>query len=101
MPFLLSLLVLPFINAFRLGESSFFGLFLHSFGIVWAFNLWDWLVLDWLVFCTLTPKQFVIPGSEGHPAYKDYAFHFRGFLIGSIFSLVMALVVATIVYLIQ
>ena len=31
-------------------------------------------------------QQFVIPGSEGHPAYKDYFFHFRGFLIGTVFS---------------
>ncbi len=45
----------------------------------------------------VTPKQFVIPGSEGHPAYKDYFFHFRGFLIGTVFSVVMGLVAAGIV----
>jgi hypothetical protein len=99
MPFLLALLVLPFIFVFRLDETSFLGLFLHAFGVVWAFNIWDWLVLDWLLFCTITPKAFVVPGSEGHPAYKDYAFHFRGFLIGTVFSLVMALIVATAAYL--
>jgi len=98
LPFLLALLVMPFVFAFRLADRSFSRLFLHAFGVVWAFNLWDWLVLDWLVFCTITPRMFVIPGSEGHPAYKDYAFHFRGFLIGTFFSLVMALLVATVVY---
>lgn len=98
MPFLLALLVLPFVFVFRLNETSFLALFVHAFGIVWAFNIWDWLVLDWLVFCSLTPKRFVIPGSEGHPAYKDYAFHFRGFLIGTVFSLVMALITATAAY---
>lgn len=101
MPFLLALLIPPFAFTFRLDESSFLGLFLHAFGVVWAFNLWDWLVLDWLVFCTLTPKPFVISGSEGHPAYKDYAFHFRGFLIGTGFSLMLGLMVATVVYLAQ
>jgi hypothetical protein len=101
MPFLLALLILPFVFTFRLDESSFFGLFLHTFGVVWAFNIWDWLVLDWLIFCTITPKPFVIPGSEGHPAYKDYAFHFRGFLIGTVFSFVMGLTVAVIVYFVQ
>jgi hypothetical protein len=45
----------------------------------------------------ITPKRFVIPGSEGHPAYKDYYFHFRGFLIGTVFSAVMGLVAAGIV----
>lgn len=99
MPFLLALLILPFVFTFRLGENSFFGLFLHAFGMVWAFNLWDWLVLDWLFFCTITPQQFIIPGSEGHPAYKDYAFHFRGFLIGTGFSLGLGLIVAAAVYL--
>ena len=98
MPFLLALLVLPFVFVFRLDETSFLALFAYAFGIVWVFNIWDWLVLDWLVFCTLTPKMFVIPGSEGHPAYKDYAFHFRGFLIGTVFSLVMGLIVATAAY---
>jgi hypothetical protein len=100
MPFLLALLVLPFVFVFRLEETSFVGLFLYAFGIIWAFNVWDWLVLDWLIFCAFTPKMFIIPGSEGHPAYKDYAFHFRGFLIGTVFSLVLGLIVATVVYLI-
>lgn len=101
MPFLLLLLVLPFVFAFRLEQASFAALFLYALGVVWAFNLWDWLVLDWLLFCTITPKMMVIPGSEGHPAYKDYAFHFRGFLIGTVFSLVMGLIVATVVYFIK
>jgi hypothetical protein len=98
MPFLLVLLVLPFVFVFQLPKDSFLGLFMHAFGVVWAFNIWDWLVLDWLVFCTLTPKMFVIPGSEGHPAYKDYGFHFRGFLIGTVFSLALGLVVAAVAY---
>lgn len=101
LPFLLALLIPPFFFVFRLGETSFLPLFLHAFGIVWAFNAWDWLVLDWLIFCTITPRAFVIPGSEGHPAYKDYAFHFRGFLIGTVFSLVIGLIVAVVVYFVK
>ncbi len=97
MPFLLALLVLPFFFVWRLNTGAFLPLFLHAFGVIWAFNIFDWLVLDWLVFCTITPKMFVIPGSEGHPAYKDYAFHFRGFLIGTVFSLVLALITAGVV----
>ena len=102
MPFLLVLLAFPIYATFTFqsqgnGEAGFSNLWLYAFGIAIAFNLWDWLVLDWLIFCTITPKQFIIPGSEGHPAYKDYAFHFRGFLIGSVFSAVLGLVTAGIV----
>jgi hypothetical protein len=100
MPFLLVLLIYPIYVTFgyrSATEAGFFSLWLYAFGIAFAFNLWDWLVLDWLVFCTITPKMFVIPGSEGHPAYKDYIFHFRGFLIGTVFSAVMGLIAAGIV----
>lgn len=102
LPFILILFAYPVLAAFSFqaragGEAGFLDLFLFAFGIAFAFNLWDWLVLDWLVFCTLTPKYFVIPGSEGHPAYKDYAFHFRGFLIGTVFSAAMGSVAAGIV----
>jgi hypothetical protein len=100
LPFILVLLVFPvyatFVFQAKMG-TGFFSLWLYAFGIALAFNLWDWLVLDWLVFCTITPRQFVIPGSEGHPAYKDYFFHFRGFLIGTVFSAVLGVIAAGIV----
>jgi len=102
LPFLLILFVFPVYSTFVFrslmgSDLGFLSLWLYAFGIAFAFNLWDWLVLDWLVFCTITPKAFVIPGSEGHPAYKDYFFHFRGFLIGTVFSAVMGLIAAGIV----
>ena len=96
LPFILVLFIFPIYATFVFrnltgGDQGFLPLWLYAFGIAFAFNLWDWLVLDWLVFCTITPKRFVIPGSEGHPAYKDYFFHFRGFLIGTVFSASFAL----------
>lgn len=106
LPFLLVLVLYPFVAAFLFrsqsgGQAGFFLLWLYTSSLIFAFNLWDWLVLDWLIFCTITPKQFVIPGSEGHPAYKDYAFHFRGFLIGTVFSAVLGLIVAGLVTLLK
>jgi hypothetical protein len=65
-----------------------------------VFNIVDWLLLDWLMFCTLTPRFLVIPGTEGMSAYKDYGFHFRGFLKGCVFSVLAGLVIAAIVSLI-
>jgi hypothetical protein len=104
LPFLLVLFAFPvyatFVFQARTG-AGFLSLWLYAFGIAFAFNLWDWLVLDWLIFCSITPKSFVIPGSEGHPAYKDYSFHFRGFLIGTVFSAVLGLVAAGIVTVIR
>lgn len=101
LPFLLVLIVFPVYATFVFRSQTgagFLSLWLYAFGIAFAFNLWDWLVLDWLVFCTITPRQMVIPGSEGQPAYKDYFFHFRGFLIGTVFSAVMGLIAAGIVW---
>ena len=100
-PFLLLFVIVPFFSTLALknqaGGATFVELFLNAFGIVFSFNVVDWLLLDWLMFCTLTPGFVVIPGSEGMDSYKDYAFHFRGFLIGTLLSLVAGLVIAAIV----
>ncbi|GLF96989.1 hypothetical protein [Streptomyces yaizuensis] len=37
----------------------------------------DLLVLDWWLFCTVQPRFMVLPGTEGMPEYRDYAFHWR------------------------
>ena len=79
---------------------SFFQLFLNAFGVVFIFNLVDLLLLDWAIFCYITPAFVVIPGTEGHSAYKDYGFHFRASMIGTILSVVAGLVIAGIVSLI-
>jgi hypothetical protein len=69
-----------------------------TIGIVFVFNVVDWLILDWFMFCTLTPRLVVIPGSEGMAAYKDYGFHFRGFLHGTVYLILGGLVIAGIVF---
>ena len=104
-PFLLVLMLVPFFSTLALKQhngasSSFIALFFNAFGVAFIFNLVDWLVLDWLMFCRLTPKFLVIPGTEGMAAYKDYRFHFRGFIIGTLLSAIGALIIAGIVYLV-
>lgn len=104
-PFLLLLAAVPFLSTLNLKNScsasiSFFQLFFQAFGVEMIFNLVDWLILDWLIFCTWTPKFIVIPGTEGSPEYKDYWFHFRGFLIGTGISAASALIIAGVVMLI-
>jgi hypothetical protein len=39
----------------------------------------------------------ILPGTEGSPGYKDYRFHFRGFLIGTVLILVASAVMAAVV----
>ncbi len=102
-PFLLVLILVPFFSTLTLkhqnGESSpFIALFVNAFGVAFIFNLVDWLLLDWLMFCTITPKFVIIPGTEGMASYKDYGFHFRGFIIGTLLSVIGALVIAGIVF---
>jgi hypothetical protein len=61
---------------------------------VFVFNLFDLLVLDWLFFCTIQPRSMVLPGTEGMAGYRDYRFHFIGFLKGLGFCLAGSLVIA-------
>jgi hypothetical protein len=101
-PFMLLLLAGPLLSTLALdrrlgGAAPFLTLFLNAAAVAFAFNLVDWLVLDWLIFCTWTPRFLVIPGTEGMAAYRDYAYHTRGFFIGTGFSLAAALGVAGIV----
>jgi hypothetical protein len=101
-PFLLLLFAVPFISTLILKRQSvemisFFPLFLNAFGVAFFFNLVDLLVLDWLIFCYITPGFLVIPGTEGMGEYKDYGFHFRAFLIGTVLSIAAGLVIAGMV----
>jgi hypothetical protein len=75
---------------------TFLPIFTLIFTEVFTFNLWDLLIIDWLVFNTLQPKFIFLPGTEGMAGYKDYLFHFKGFLTGIVFSLVSALVLTGI-----
>jgi len=59
---------------------------LCAFGVGVVINLFDLLILDWLMFCTWTPSFVVLPGTEGMAGYKDYGLHFRGFLTGIVIS---------------
>ena len=98
-PFLLVLLLIPFLSTLSLKQqnSPYLVLFANAFGVAFLFNVVDWLLLDWLLFCTITPKFVVIPGTEGMPGYKDYGFHFRGFLVGTVLSVISGVLIAGIV----
>jgi hypothetical protein len=94
--FFLALLAFPIAAALstKAAQRDFLSIFLSAFGVSFLFNIVDWLILDWLIVCTITPRFVIIPGTEGMAGYKNYAMHFRGFLIGTIFSISLGHIVA-------
>lgn len=82
-----------YLNAYNL---NFVSLFVYVYGVLLFFNVYDLIVLDWLIFCTITPRFVIIPGTAGSKGYKDYRFHFIGFLRGAVYTLVMALVISSL-----
>jgi hypothetical protein len=102
-PFLILVFLIPLFSTFMLksqhqGEPSFILFAGHAFGVALFFNIVDWLVLDWMIFCLITPRFVVLPGSEGAEGYQDYCFHFRGFLVGILFSAVLGAIIGAIVF---
>jgi len=71
--------------------------FVHFFVMFSVFNVLDWLVLDWLIVVNLRPRFLILPGTEGMAGYRDYAFHFRGFLVGIPITLAASLLLAGLV----
>ncbi len=69
-----------------------------AFGVLFLSNLVDWLILDWLIFCTITPSFVVLAGTEGMAGYKNYRMHFRGFLIGTVLAILIALIITAILF---
>jgi len=96
--FFFAVLAVPILGLSALGSNvgyiQFLPALVFSVFTLLVFNVFDLLVLDWLFFCTIQPRQMVLPGTEGNPAYRDYRFHFIGFLKGLGFCLVGGLVVA-------
>ncbi len=90
--------VVPLIGLFRLGANletiNFLPAFIFSYIALLVFNLFDLIILDWLFFCTIQPRAMVLPGTEGMAAYRDYRFHFIGFLKGLVFTAVGSLIIA-------
>ena len=85
------------VGANQEGDLSFLAAFIHLFVMFSVFNLLDWLVLDWLIVVTIRPSFITLPGTEGLAGYEDYGFHFRGFLIGIVITLVTSILVAGVV----
>lgn len=101
LPFMALLVGIPLLSALGLEAEgtvgvSFGRLFAHIFGVLSVFFVVDLVVLDWLIYCTITPKRLVIPGTEGLSGYKDYTHHLKAHARGAVWLTIGALVIAAI-----
>ncbi len=77
---------------------SFWELFAHVFGLFFLFNLVDLLILDWLIVCRFTPRWLIIPSTEHIVMPKQYLYHFKGFLMGTVVSVMGGLAIAAVLH---
>jgi hypothetical protein len=100
-PFFLYLLGVLTFSILRLapllGALTYTAVFVHTFVVLFTFNLFDLLIVDWLILLTWRPQFMILPGTEGMAGYTDYRFHFLGFLKGTAGIVVASLVIATLV----
>ncbi len=82
------------------GALTFADAAIATFIILMTFNLVDLLLLDWLLVETIRPRFITIPGVDMPNMFGGYAYHFRGFLIGTGLCLAASLVIAAVAVLI-
>jgi len=98
-PFFVVLLAGFAITGLRYGDANgFWGLALHLYLIWQMINLFDLVVLDWGGMHLIDPRRPPLAGTEGAKGYRDYGFHFVGFLKGSVMGVALALAVAVPVW---
>ena len=90
------LLVIFNVIEFKGTDYNFLTIVIFTFIVAFTWNLIDLLIVDWLLVCTVTPKWVVLEGTEGCKGYKDYMFHFKGFLIGCVYMVIVALMFGAI-----
>lgn len=94
----LSVLAIPLLGLFALQSVvlsiTFLPAFVFSSVTLLVFNIYDLIILDWIFFCTIQPRSMVLPGTERMAGYRDYRFHFIGFIKGLGFSFAAGLLIA-------
>jgi hypothetical protein len=95
-PFLLLLTVYPFLYAFQ-QDAVWLNYFLIFSAFFAGFDVWDTLILDLLIFCVITPKFIIIPGTERQD-YADMKPHLISGAKGLLISLITSGILATILF---
>jgi hypothetical protein len=69
---------------------SFLTVWLYTYALFIGFNLWDLVILDWIGLSLVDPQHPPFAGTEGATGWRNYAFHFHGFLKGCVMGIVFA-----------
>lgn len=62
------------------------------------FNVFDLLILDWLLIETFRPRFVFMPGTEAFADRRFYSFHFHGFLKGFVGITVVSVATAAVLW---
>ncbi|MEM9564614.1 MAG: hypothetical protein AAGA93_18480 [Actinomycetota bacterium] len=60
-----------------LDEFGLVGAAIAGWAVMVFFGLWDFLVIDWLIFIGLRPSWFYVEGMENSPQIYDWRHHAR------------------------
>ncbi|AWE41583.1 MULTISPECIES: hypothetical protein [unclassified Actinobaculum] len=93
-----ALLVFFGVSGIRDVGQGFLPMFIRVWVICMVWNVVDLVVVDWFLICALACKYFLLPGTEGYTGNKNYRFHFKGFLKGSVAMTCMASIAAGVAY---
>ena len=92
---ILFVIVLAYIVYKFNGANTFASGLINSY-IIWLALCWyDALILDCIFFCNV--KRFRIPGTEEMKEYKDYLFHIKGSIRGSLIGIPACMIVGLLI----
>lgn len=98
-PFIALLIGFPAYSNLKLrrqnhGHLSLRNAFVNAYAVFAFANLFDLLVLDYLVMLRMRPRFAMLPGTEEADYTNDYFFHFVGFLKGMGYGMIPSLIIA-------
>lgn len=99
LPFLLLLFVYPIMYVTKTGANLWTDLWILM-AFFAGFALWDTLVLDLLIFCKITPRFIIIPGTRRED-YSNMKYHLMSGTKGMVVSVVFSGLVALILVLLK
>ena len=79
---------------------SYLALTGHILAVLLVANVFELVVVDWLVYCTIAPKRLVIPNTEGMAGYRDYLHQLRSHARGAVIMVFLSLALAGVVLLV-
>ena len=98
-PFIIFTALYPFIYVF-INYDELFDIIIIFFIFFLTFDIWDTLILDLLIFCTITPRFMIINGTQKED-YSNKRYHIISGVKGILISVVMSILFGFILYFIK